>query len=59
MAKNTIGELGWGLQKSKTITKHAWTRAPSTIMGTRPTNFMRDPKTTEQMAFTTPKQIMT
>lgn len=42
-----------------TIMMEPWTTMPSRIMGIRPVYFMIVPKMMEQMALTTPKQIIT
>ncbi|CAB0016162.1 unnamed protein product, partial [Nesidiocoris tenuis] len=59
MTKKTNGDPGWGRQYNLMMTRPAWTIQPNAMIGKRPTYFINVPKTREQMALTTPKQIMT
>lgn len=59
MVKNSLGLLGWGRHTTKIHMSVKWTTKPNAIKGNRPMYFMIVPNSSEQTAFTTPKQIIT
>lgn len=57
--KNTKGWSGLGAQISLAMTREKWTMNPKVMSGNLPVYFIKVPKSTEQIAFITPKQIIT
>lgn len=59
IAKKINGFSGCGRQNNITTTIDACTTAPRAMITERPMYFIIEPKMIEQMALTTPKQIIT